>query len=108
MCDYIVDEGEGGVKRVYNGGKRFEDIQAMMNITIQLPDELVKQAQAAGILTDDQVASLLQTELERRQRQDKYFADLEALRNLQPPLSEAEIEAEMKAFKQERAANRRK
>ncbi|MCA0458030.1 MAG: hypothetical protein LCI00_28950 [Chloroflexi bacterium] len=80
----------------------------MMNITLQLPDELVKQAQAAGILTDDQVANLLQTELERRQRQNRFFADVEALRSLQPTMTEAEIEAEMQAYKQERAANRRK
>jgi hypothetical protein len=35
------------------GGKR------IMDITLKLPEELVKQAQAAGILTDDQVATWL-------------------------------------------------
>ncbi len=78
----------------------------MMNITIKLPDELVKQAQAAGILTDDQVASLLQTELDRRQRQQVLFADMQSLGSQQPPLTPAEIEAELNAFRQARAANR--
>lgn len=78
----------------------------MMNITIKLPDELVKQAQAAGILTDDQVANLLQTELDRRQRQQDLFDDMQKLRSQQPPLTPAEIEAELTAFRQARAANR--
>jgi hypothetical protein len=78
----------------------------MMNITLQLPDELVKQAQAAGILTDDQVASLLQTELDRRQRQQMLFSDMQKLHSQQPSLNPAEIEAELMAFRKSRAAQR--
>jgi len=79
-----------------------------MDIILKLPEELVKQAQAAGILTDEQVASLLQTELERRHRKQALFADIENLRNQQPALAPTEIEAELKAFRQAKAANRPK
>jgi hypothetical protein len=82
-----------------------EDSDPMMNITIKLPDELVRQAQAAGILTDDQVANLLQTELDRRQRQQVLFADMQKLQSLQPSLTPSEIETELTAFRQARAAN---
>jgi 3-hydroxymyristoyl/3-hydroxydecanoyl-(acyl carrier protein) dehydratase len=79
-----------------------------MDVVLKLPEELVKQAQAAGILTDEQVANLLQTELERRQRKQALFADIENLRHQQPALAPSEIEAEIKAFRQTRSANRPK
>ena len=78
-----------------------------MNITLKLPDELVKRAQAAGILTSEQVAELIEVELERRQRREQFYADLETLRGLEPKITPEEIEAELKAFRQERAAARR-
>jgi hypothetical protein len=77
------------------------------DITLKLPEELAARAQAAGILTDEQIASLIEAELDRRQRRESLFADLETLHNLEPRLTPEEIEAEMKAFKQERAASRR-
>ena len=57
-----------------------------MDVILKLPEELVKQAQAAGIMTDEQVASLIQTELERRQRRQALFTDIQNLhkRNERP------------------------
>ena len=77
-----------------------------MNITLRLPEELIEQARAAGLLTDEQIAGLIQAELDRRQRRDALFADMESLRRQEPPLTPEEIEAELKAFRQERAAGR--
>jgi hypothetical protein len=68
-----------------------------MDITLKLPNELVERAQAAGILTDEQVADLIEAELERRLRREQFYADLETLRSLEPKLTPEEIEAELKA-----------
>lgn len=78
-----------------------------MDITLKLPEQLVKQARAAGILTDERIASLIEAELERNQRKATFAADIERLHKLQPPLTQEEIEAELQAFRQERAAQRR-
>ncbi len=77
-----------------------------MDITLNLPEELAKRAQAAGILTNEQVVHLIEAELDRRQRQATLFNDVQQLQALEPRLTPEEIEAELKAFKQERAANR--
>jgi hypothetical protein len=50
---------------------------------------------------------LIEAELDRRQRREAFFSDLETLRSLEPKINPAEIEAELAAFRQERAANRR-
>jgi hypothetical protein len=78
-----------------------------MDITLKLPEQLVKQARAAGILTDERIAGLIEAELERSQRKATLAADIERLHNLLPPLTEEDIEAELKAFRQDRAAQRR-
>ena len=77
-----------------------------MDITLKLPEELAERAQAAGILTDEQVASLIEAELDRRQRREALFTDMQRLRALEPRMTSEEIEAELKAFKQERADSR--
>ena len=78
-----------------------------MDIILKLPDELVERAKAAGILTDEQVAELIEAELEHRQRRKQFYTDLETLRSMEPKITPEEIEAELKAFRQERAAARR-
>jgi hypothetical protein len=88
--------------RMSTGGK------TTMDIILKLPEELVKQAQAAGILTDEQVASLIQTELERLQRRQALFTDIQNLHELQPALTSDDIDTEFKAFRQARSANRPK
>lgn len=72
-----------------------------MDITLKLPDKLVERAQAAGILTGEQVAELIEAELDRRQRRETLFADMAKLQTLEPRLTLDEIEAELHAFKQE-------
>lgn len=77
-----------------------------MDVVLKLPEELVRQAQAAGILTDEQIARFLQTELERRQRRQTLFEDIGKLRDQHPSLTPNEIEAELKAFRQTRTSDR--
>ncbi|MBK8138911.1 MAG: hypothetical protein IPK52_24365 [Chloroflexi bacterium] len=78
----------------------------MTQITLELPDDVVSEAEAAGILTSAQISQLLQAELERRQRVDKYFGMMESLAALEPKMTQAEIDAELNEWKRNRRARR--
>jgi non-ribosomal peptide synthetase component E (peptide arylation enzyme) len=77
-----------------------------MDITLQLPDELVQQAQAAGFLTSEKLAELLRSELNRYQHRKALLVDMQHLKHREPSVAADEIEAEIQAFRQERAADR--
>ena len=77
-----------------------------VDVTLKLPEELVVQAQNAGILTGERVAELLQTELERQQRIQRYFNTLEQLASVEPRLTPDEIEAEIIAYRREKRKNK--
>jgi hypothetical protein len=77
-----------------------------IDITLKLPKELVIEAQAAGILTDTHIAELIVADLERKKRVKTLFEDIEKLHALQPPISQEEIDAEMQAYRAEKAARR--
>jgi hypothetical protein len=71
-------------------------------LKINLPDGLAREAEANGLLTAESIESLLREELNRR-RINGLFAD--RLTNLDtPPLTEAEVEAEILAARQSRRA----
>ena len=77
----------------------------MTNITVSLPDDLAKQAQSAGLLRDEAIASLLREAMKKRQI-DRLFTTMDQLAQLEPPLTEAEIDAEIAAARAERARRR--
>lgn len=66
-------------------------------VTLNLPDELVTRAREAGVLTDERMTALLETELARQTRLAELRRDIHKLRSLQPPLSEEEIAEEIAA-----------
>ncbi len=70
----------------------------MSNVTISLnlPEEVVTRAQAAGLLTDERVAAILLAELERINR---LFETADRLAALEPPLTQEEIDAEIAAHR---------
>jgi post-segregation antitoxin (ccd killing protein) len=71
--------------------------QEMVELTVRLPDDLVREAQASGLLTPQALGALLQDEL-RRRRIDRLFQAADRLAELAvPPLTEAELEAEIQA-----------
>lgn len=71
---------------------------------VNLPDELAREAEANGLLTPESIESLLRAELKRR-RSNGLFASADRLANLDtPPLTEAEVEAEILAARQARRA----
>ena len=80
----------------------------MTTLTIDLPDNIAKQAQDAGLLTPEALAQLLKDAV-RRQAGRRL---LDAAKRIQaagiPPLSEEEIVAEVKAVRAERRARQAK
>jgi hypothetical protein len=75
----------------------------MTRVQIELPDATVKAAQAAGLLTPLALDRLLNAALERQRAANSLLsiADLVAAANIEP-MSMQEINAEVKAARQER------
>jgi hypothetical protein len=68
-----------------------------MVLELQLNDKLAQEAKASGLLESAAIEDMLRSELKRR-RIDKLFAAADRLSSAQlPPMSEAEIEAEIAA-----------
>lgn len=73
----------------------------MSEILLTLPDNLVREAEASGLLKPEFIASLLRTEI-RRRRVNKLFSAADRLADLDAPVTDAEIEAEIAASRRER------
>lgn len=75
----------------------------MTKVQIELPDATAEAAQAAGLLTSEALDRLLSSALRRRQAGDWLLsiADEVAAAGV-PPMSEAEIRAEVKAARDAR------
>jgi hypothetical protein len=73
--------------------------------TIQLPESLSREAEAAGITMPGAVENLLREELRRRQAKEFIgLADYLSQLNI-PPMTPAEIEAEIEAARRSRRSN---
>lgn len=77
---------------------------AAVEIDLDLPDGLAREAKAEGLLTPQSIESLLREEVRRRRVKHLFegadrLADSDAL-----PLTEEEVEAEIQAARQERHA----
>jgi hypothetical protein len=73
----------------------------MLEVVLTLPDSLAHEAEANGLLKPESVAAMLRAEI-RRRRVNKLFASADRLADLDQPLSETEIEAEISAARQAR------
>ena len=70
-------------------------------ITLQLPDNLAREAEANGLLTTESIEALLREEIKRR-RVEKLFVAADRLADLDlSPLTEEEMEAEIQAARDE-------
>jgi len=80
----------------------------MTTLTIDLPDNLAKEAKDAGLLTPDALAQLLRDAMRRRAGRRL----LEVAKHVQaagiPPMSDEDIIAEVKAVRAERRARQAK
>jgi hypothetical protein len=80
----------------------------MATLEINLPDELARRAQEAGLLTSEAIAKLLREAMERQQGIDELFAAMDRMAAVEgEPMSEEEIQAEIDAARAERRARRR-
>ncbi len=66
-----------------------------------MPDNLAREAEVNGLLKPEFIASLLRTEIHRC-RVNKLFAAADRLAELDAPVTDAEIEAEIIVSRQER------
>jgi hypothetical protein len=84
------------------------DTMSIVEYTVQLPESLSREAEAAGIKMPGAVEDLLREELRRRQA--KEFIDLadRLAKTGAPPLTPAEIEAEIEAARSQRRSNARR
>lgn len=74
-----------------------------VTITLRIPADLATQAGNAGLLNDDRLIAWLHAELERRAAIDALRDLTQRLTTMQPPLTQAEIDAEIDAACRETA-----
>ena len=81
---------------------------ATREITLQLPEDLFLQAQAAGLIEPDQVEDLFRQALASKEKVARFFeiADQLAALNETDPITEAEIEEEIRAARAEKRQRR--
>jgi hypothetical protein len=71
-------------------------------LKVTLPDGLAREAEASGLLTPEAIEALLREEI-RRRRVNRLFDAADRLADLDaPPLTEAEVEAEIEAVRRSR------
>jgi hypothetical protein len=75
-----------------------------LEVKLDLPDGLAREAEAHGLLTPEAIESLLRAEI-RRRRVNKLFDAADRLAALDAPLTEAEVEAEIAAARQARRSS---
>jgi len=76
----------------------------MSQIVLTLPDNLAREAEANGLLRSESIAALLREEI-RRRRVNRFFAAADRLADIDRPLTEAEIEAEILALRKARRSS---
>lgn len=70
-----------------------------LEIKLTLPESLAREAEASGLLTPESLEYLLRAEL-RRRCVNQLFDEADRLASLDlPPLTEAEVEAEIQAVR---------
>lgn len=74
-----------------------------IELHLALPDDLAREAEAAGLLTPEAIEWLVRAEMRRRQV-DGLFAAADRLTASDQPLTAAEVEAEIDAARAERRA----
>ncbi len=76
----------------------------MTELTVTLPDELASQIRAAGLLDDAALERVFREAL-RKQAVGELFAALDEIETAKlPPMTEAEVQAEIDATRAERRA----
>lgn len=75
-----------------------------VEIKLDLPDNLAREAETNGLLKPEAIESLLREEI-RRRRVDGLFESADRLAASDEPLTEAEVEAEIAAVREARRSS---
>ena len=75
-----------------------------LELKLDLPDKLAREAEASGLLTPEAIEALLRAEI-RRRRVNKLFDAADRMAALDEPLTEAEVEAEIAAVREARRSS---
>lgn len=78
----------------------------MTTVEIQLPDQLAKEAQRAGLLTSDSMERMLREQL-KAQHVDELIKEMDRMAAIDTPaaMSPEEVAEEIRAMRVERRAN---
>lgn len=74
-----------------------------LEVKLDLPDNLAREAEANGLLTPEAIESLLRAEI-RRRRVNKLFDAANRLSASHAPLTESEVETEIALVRQARCS----
>jgi hypothetical protein len=74
-----------------------------IQITLTLPESLAERAKELGVLSDAEITRLIQAEVKRQEAKARLRSNLQKLRAVEPPITPEEIEAEIHAYRQEKA-----
>lgn len=94
----------------YNASQAGDQVQSnkmdRVDVTLNLPQELVERARLAGLLSEEQIERWLNEELDRQTRLNRLFTKLDRLAEIEPAMTEDEILAEIDAYRRENTPNR--
>lgn len=77
-----------------------------VTVTIELTEEQLRAARSTGVLEPDELARLVQRELERRQDARRMNEIMDALQSSPDRPTPEEIDAEIEAYRSEKRARR--
>ena len=77
-----------------------------VDVLLKLPEDLVERATQAGMLTNERMAAIIEVELKRQSHIRRFKETVEQLRDLQPPMTQEEIEEELEAYRAEKREQR--
>ena len=76
-----------------------------VELVLKIPEELAKDARAIGLLTNEHIVSLLQSEVEQEKLRDEALKQMSEtatqLRSMQPRLTLEEIQEEIRTYRAE-------
>jgi len=75
-----------------------------VEVKLTLPDQLARDAKAAGLLTEPELERLVREALRERSLERLGAAMAKLAANPLPPMSESEIQAEIEAYRAEKRA----
>lgn len=76
-----------------------------VKITLELPDELMQEAQREGLMSGEALANLIRSAL-RRRKVDELFATADRLAESGHSLTAADVAAEIRAVRESRGEGR--